>query len=511
MINLAFNSVIKRFLQIRNRRIQRFIQYPYQSQRETLFRLLNKTQATYYGSKHHFSAIRKEKQFSKQVPLIEYDDIKHHIDHMMRGGEDILWPGQVKWFAKSSGTTSDKSKFIPIPKDNLQNCHIRSSWDAVTLLYKNKPEARIFADKNLVMGGSLNYFKSFPETRFGDVSAIMIHNMPLVGRPFYTPDFETALLADWETKIERMANLCSREEVAVFGGVPSWTLILFRRILEITGKENMLQIWPGIQAYFHGGVGFDPYREQFKLLFPGEQLSYMEIYNASEGYFAIQDQLDSDGMLLLLDNGIYYEFIPLEELDSENPISLTLPEVELNKVYALVISSNAGLWRYMPGDTIQFVNLNPFRIKVVGRTKQFINVFGEEVMISNTDKALATTCLKHSAIVSEYTVAPIYLNGKEKGGHQWLIEFEKSPADIIKFQQDLDKNLQAVNSDYEAKRFKDLALACLRIVDLPTGSFLRWMKKRNKMGGQHKIPRLSNNRRYVNEILDMIKESSSYD
>jgi hypothetical protein len=351
------------------------------------------------------------------------------------------------------------------------------------------------------MGGSHYAYEPFPQSRIGDVSAIMIEHMPSIARPFFTPDFETALLPNFEEKLNRLVELLPKERLVMLGGVPTWTVVLFNRILEHTGKNNLLEIWPDLEAYVHGGVSFSPYREQFKRFIPREDFIYQEIYNASEGFFAIQNDSNEDGMLLLVDNGVYYEFVPFEEWDSEFPRTIGLADVEKGKHYAIVITTNSGLWRYMPGDTVMFTSTMPYKIKVTGRTKQFVNAFGEEVMVSNTDKALAETCKFLNVEVAEYTVAPIYFNGKGKGGHEWLIEFDRQPADIEQFKNVLDQNLQRVNSDYEAKRHKNLALdrLCARI--LPRGTFHLWLRSKGKFGGQNKVPRLANHRQYVDDIL----------
>jgi hypothetical protein len=440
------------------------------------------------------------------VPLSEYDDLEPYIKRMMDGAYNILWPGFVNWYAKSSGTTSKKSKFIPVPKENLRRNHIKGSWDVVTLLYKDIANAQMFENKNLVMGGSLSNYEHNPMTTYGDISAIMLYNMPIIGRPFYTPDFRTALMHNWDEKIDRMVETCSKERISMFGGVPSWTIVLFRKILEATGKSNMLEVWPDVQAYVHGGVGFDPYREQFKQFIPKDDFTYLEVYNASEGYFAIQDDLQTRDMLLLLDNGVYFEFLPMSEYGTSNPITVGLQDVELDLNYAMVVSTNAGLWRYIIGDTIKFTNLKPYKIQITGRTKHFINAFGEEVMVSNTDRALAVTCEKFNLETRDYTVAPVYFSEGAKARHEWLIEFEKNPPDLEAFRIALDKNLQSVNSDYEAKRYKSMALENLSVEVLPKYTFYKWMERRGKLGGQNKVPRLSNDRKYVDDILNFISE-----
>ena len=487
--------------------IERFMSYPINAQNEVWDNLITSAEDTVFGNKYAFNKIQDRREFAEKVPLQDYESLKPYIKRMMHGEKDVLWPGLVEWFSKSSGTTGDKSKFIPVSSQNLKKCHIRGSWDTLTLLYHNRPDSQIFAGKNLLMGGTLVSFDEYKNTKIGDVSAIMMANMPSFAKPFYAPNLEIGLMSEWEKKIELTAREALNLNITMLGGVPTWTIVLFRKLLEITGKSNILEVWPQFETYIHGGVSFTPYKEQFKEFLPSDAINYVEIYNASEGYFAVQNDLLQDDMLLLLDNGVYYEFLPMEELDADHPRTLLLEEVELGKNYALVISTNAGLWRYMPGDTIVFTNLSPFKIKVSGRTQQFINAFGEEVMVSNTDKALAKTCKEHNAEVTEYTVAPHYFEKDGKGSHEWLVEFEKQPENLERFASDLDKNLQAINSDYEAKRYKNMALEPLSIQVLPKGIFHNWMKKRGKFGGQNKIPRLANHRKYVEDILNFMNQS----
>ncbi len=496
------------YLKQRMGRIQKFMNYPHLVQAQVLRDLIAASKHTQWGKKFGYRHIKSEKDFARQTPIFHYDQLKPYIKRMMHGEKDVLWGGQVKWYAKSSGTTSDKSKFVPVTNKNLFTNHIRGNWDTLSLLYQNKSDARVFADKSLVLAGSLSQFPANPETTIGDISAIMTARMPMVGRPFYTPDFKTALMSEWEEKIERTAQL-TKEDKSIFmlGGVPTWIIVLFRRVLELTGKENITEVWPNLSVYVHGGVGFAPYREQFRQLIPKKDFVYMEAYNASEGFFSVQQNLRDRDMLLLLNNGAYYEFLPMEEWDSPNPKAISLKEVEIGKNYALVVSTNAGLWRYIIGDTVTFTSKYPYKIKITGRTKQFINAFGEEVMVENTDKALALTCRQTCSIVTEYTVGPIYFSRSGKGGHQWLVEFEKAPASISQFTRLLDKNLQQINSDYEAKRYKSMALEQLQLIVLPKGTFYNWMRARGKFGVQNKIPRLANHRKHLREILGLIQEN----
>ncbi|MBP6238416.1 MAG: GH3 auxin-responsive promoter family protein [Saprospiraceae bacterium] len=504
MLYSFFNTLVKGYLKYRRNRIQDMYDDPFGLQQEVFYNLIDKLKNTEYGKSLHNGNIKTLEDFQKYIPVVDYEALFPYIDKMMQGKENILWPGKVTWFAKSSGTTNDKSKFIPITDDNLFDNHVASSWDAMSILYGNRPDARIFDGKNLLMGGSLNHVNSNLIT--GDVSAILLNNMPAIGRPFYTPDFETALMADWEEKIEKMARVCSKEDVVMFAGVPTWTIVLFKRILEITGKDNMCEVWPNVKTYFHGGVGFDPYVEQFKKFLPKEDIEYYEAYNASEGYFAVQDRLYEKGMLLLLDNAIFYEFIPSDQVDSPDPMTLTLQDVELDKDYCIVISTSSGLWRYKPGDMVRFVTLNPYRIMVSGRTKHYINVFGEEVMVHNTDKALRETCARCGGVIADYTVAPLYMSDASKGGHEWLIEFEEIPSDLPTFEKVLDDQLRLTNSDYDAKRHKSMALQALKIQLAPKNTFNHWLKAKGKLGGQSKIPRLSNNRKYLDELLIFINQ-----
>lgn len=501
------NRIFRWYHRQRFKDLQRTIQHPAETQKALLHQLIDATKHTEWGRLYDYRSIQTPEVFATRVPVSDYDDLKPYIRRMMHGEKDVLWGGQVRWFSKSSGTTSDKSKFIPVSTQNLKECHIRGTWDTMTLFYHNRPDARQFELKSMVMGGSLARFEAYPRTMIGDVSAIMTQHMPLIGRPFYTPDRKTAMLPDWETKLELLAqNAINEPNIVMIGGVPTWTVVLFRRMLELTGKSNILEIWPHFQVYIHGGVSFTPYKKQFEEFFPSPSVSYQEIYNASEGYFAVQDDLATDDMLLLLNNGIYYEFLPMEEWDKPHPKSVPLWEVEADKNYAMVISTNSGLWRYLPGDTITFTSTNPYKIRITGRIKQFVNAFGEEVMVENTDKALAEACEAFDAIVSDYTVAPIYFKGTGKGGHEWLIEFEKPPLDLEKFITQLDINLQKVNSDYEAKRHRSIALERLRLRPVPTGTFHNWLRSKGKLGGQHKVPRLANHREYVEEILGLLGE-----
>lgn len=470
-------------------------------QDQTRKSLLHRASNTEPGRRYAFANITTHRQYADQIPLTNYENIKDDIRRMMNGESDVLWSGDVKWYAKSSGTTDDRSKYLPVTEHSLYRNNVAASWDSMAILYHEDPACQVFHKKSLIMGGAIAPWEGNPDVTVGDISAILLHRMPAVGRPFYSPDFTTACLPDWEDKIVKMSKICVDNDIVMFGGVPTWTIVLFNRILEQTGANNMLEVWPDVKYYFHGGVGFAPYVDQFAKYFPDPKFRYFEVYNASEGYFAVQDRTGEPGMLLFVDNDIYYEFIPIDQLSDEHPESLPIAEVKIGQHYAIVISTSAGLWRYMPGDTVTFTSLAPYRILVSGRTKHFINVFGEEVMVGNTDRALAETISILPAKVSDYTVAPVYMAAGSKGGHQWLIEFEEEPADLDGFAKLLDDNLKQINSDYAAKRYKDMALVQLEILPLPAGTFFRWLASKGKVGGQNKVPRLYNTRKYVDELL----------
>jgi hypothetical protein len=422
----------------------------------------------------------------------------------MNREENLLWNTPVSWFAKSSGTTNDKSKFIPITTESLEDCHYKASKDVLTMYYNYNPDSDLLTGKGLVIGGSHQMCPVNEEAQYGDLSAVLLQNTPVWANWIRTPELSIALLDEWENKIEQLALSTIYENVTSISGVPTWTLVLIKRILEITGKQSLIEVWPNLEMYLHGGVSFRPYKEQFQKLI-GADINYLEMYNASEGFFAAQDSPDADGVLLFLDHGIFYEFMPVEEYGKENPRTIGLNKVELNKNYAPVISTNGGLWRYIVGDTIEFTSLNPFRIKVTGRLKHFINAFGEELMVANADKAIAIASAKTNSIVNDYTAAPVYFSDNSNGTHEWLIEFEKQPQHIQEFAYELDCALKNINSDYEAKRHKDIALRMPVIHNLPANTFTDWLRSKGKLGGQHKVPRLSNERKFVEEILSAVK------
>ena len=481
------------------------MKYPNEVQEEWFEQLITRAENTEWGKKHHYKSITNLTEFKERVPIQTYDTLKPYIERMLLGEQNVLWPSEIRWFAKSSGTTNDRSKFIPVSEDALEECHFKGGRDLLTIYFNNRPDAKMFTGKILTLGGSHQISQLSPDTSFGDLSAVLMKNLPLWAEFHRTPDLDIALLENFEEKIERMAHATKDVNVTSISGVPTWNLLLFKRILEITGKKNLLEVWPNLEMYFHGAVNFTPYREQFKKLIPDENMYYLENYNASEGFFGIQDTKEPGEMLLMLDYGVFYEFLPLENLHDEHPHTLTLDEVQLDKNYALIISTNAGLWRYMIGDTIKFTSLAPFRIQITGRTKHFINAFGEELIIDNAERALEEACSQTGAVIRDYTAAPIYFSGDECGAHEWLIEFEKKPTEFERFVDIMDETLRRVNSDYDAKRFKDMALRRPIVRNMPRDTFFNWMRNRGKLGGQHKVPRLANNREYVDAIVKVVE------
>lgn len=495
------NPAIKGLLKLRWSSIDNYLLNPYSTQMMVFNSLIHDGQFTAFGKDHGFRHINQIKEFKQQVPLHEYDDLKPYIDRMMRGEQNVLWNSPISWFAKSSGTTSDKSKFIPVSNESLVECHYKSAKDVLALYYRNFPQSEILTGKCLTLGGSHELNQLNADSYYGDLSAVMLQNMSFFTHLIRTPDLSIALMQEWEEKIDRMARATINEDVTSIAGVPTWTIVLIKYIFEITGKNNLHDIWPNLELYMHGGVNFTPYQQQFNTLIPSKRMRYLENYNASEGFFAAQDIIDRDGMLLFLNHGIFYEFLPIEAYKKTDARTLQLDEVELDQQYALVISTNAGLWRYLVGDTIKFVSVNPYRIKVTGRLKHFINAFGEEVIVDNTDAAIASACKRTGAMVADYTAAPVYMNESQNGAHEWLIEFNRAPESITAFTEILDATLQQLNSDYEAKRHKNIALSMPLVHAMPSGTFNAWLKHKGKLGGQHKVPRLSNERGIIDDIL----------
>ena len=499
------NSVASWFLRKRFQQIEYFMTHPNEVQEALLMGLISKAKDTELGVKYGFSSIKSYADFARQVPITTYEEYQPYIERSRTGENNIFWPTPIKWFAKSSGTTNAKSKFIPVSQESLEDCHYEASKDLLSIYLNNNPDSQLFTGKGLRLGGSKELYKEHG-TSFGDLSAILIDNMPFWAEYSSTPKNSISLLSDWEIKMQAIVDDTITENVTSLMGVPSWMLVLLNNVLETTGKDNIHKVWPDLEVYFHGGVSFAPYRDQYSAILPKSNLRYYEVYNASEGFFAIQDTNDSSELLLMLDYGIFYEFIPMDTYDTLEERVIPLSEVEVGKNYAIIITTNAGLWRYQIGDTVRFTSTSPYRIKVSGRTKHFINVFGEELIIENAETALEKTIQQIPCEIKDYTVAPIFMEGKEKGAHEWVIEFDTPPANLEDFRQCLDLELQKVNSDYQAKRFNDTTLRLLEIEVARKDLFYDWLKDQDKLGGQHKIPRLSNSRAFADKLKSMNKK-----
>ncbi|QNM85534.1 GH3 auxin-responsive promoter family protein [Polaribacter pectinis] len=496
------NSIISWFLKKRKHQIELFLKYPNDVQEELLLKLISSAKRTEFGKQHSFSSFRNYKDFAANVPIQQYETFEPLIERCRKGEQNLFWPTPIKWFAKSSGTTNAKSKFIPVSDEALEYCHMKAGKDMLCLYINNNENAQLFTGKGLRLGGSSEVYKD-NNSYFGDLSAIITENLPFWADFSSAPSMEVALLAEWETKMEAIINETINENITSLVGVPSWMLVLLNRVLEKTGKDNILEVWPNLEVYFHGGVNFNPYREQYKKLIPKADFKYYETYNASEGFFAIQDKNGSKELLLMLDYGIFYEFIPMSDYDGENSKAIPLSEVKKGINYAILITTNAGLWRYLIGDTVKFTSTDPYRIKITGRTKHHINVFGEELIIENAEEGLKLACEKTNATINEYTVGPIFMDGTKSGGHEWIIEFENAPKSMDYFTEILDNALKSINSDYEAKRYQNMTLALPKIHKAKPGLFYDWLKKKKKLGGQHKVPRLSNSREFVEELLKL--------
>ncbi|MFD1062280.1 GH3 auxin-responsive promoter family protein [Winogradskyella litorisediminis] len=496
------NSIASWFLKKRFHQIELFLKYPHEVQNELLFSLLKMAKNTEVGKQYDFASIKSYREFNERLPVVNYEAVQPQIERARRGEHNIFWPEPIKWFAKSSGTTSAKSKFIPVSTSALEDCHYAASKDLLCMYLNNNPESQLFTGKSLRLGGSKELYEE-NGTVFGDLSAILIDNMPFWAEFSSTPSSKVSLMSEWETKMKAIVDETINEKVTSLAGVPSWMLVLLNNILDQTGKDNLFEIWPNLEVYFHGGVSFNPYIEQYRAILPKPSFKFYEIYNASEGFFAIQDQNNSGDLLLMLDYGIFYEFIPMDTYGSESQKVIPLSEVELNKNYAVIITTNSGLWRYKIGDTVRFVSLNPYRIKVSGRTKHHINAFGEELIIENAEDALKKVCKLTGAEIVDYTAAPIFMQGKEKGAHEWLIEFKKAPENFNQFSEAFDNALQSLNSDYEAKRYNNMTLNQPTIHQARPNLFYDWLKQNDKLGGQHKVPRLSNSRDYLDELLSL--------
>ena len=504
----VLNSFMTWIFKSRLGQIEKFKQEPHSVQRTTLVELLEAAKQTEFGKTHHFEKIKSYQDFAKRVPLFDYESFTPYLEKNIKGKQQVFWPSDIKWFAKSSGTTAGRSKYIPVSDESLEECHFKGGKDMVSLYVSNFPDTKVFTGKSLTVGGALEKDLLHPKgiARAGDVSAVIMHNLPIWAQFIRTPSLETALMSDWEAKIERMARETMDENVTSIAGVPTWTIVLLQRILELKKASNILEVWPNLEVFFHGAVAFGPYRNLFKELIPSDKMRYMETYNASEGFFGMQDQPDSDELLLLLDYGIFYEFILTEDLEKENPRVISLEGVEVGKNYALLISTNGGLWRYKIGDTVKFTSVLPYRFRISGRTKHFINAFGEEVIVENAEAAISYACEQTGATLTNFTAAPIYFeDSQSKGAHEWVVEFKSPPSDLENFADILDQHLREINSDYDAKRHKNLALQRLQLHAAPVGLFESWLAKKGKLGGQHKVPRLSNSREFMDEILGMIE------
>ncbi len=494
------NSIASWFLKKRFHQIELFLKYPNEVQNELLFSLLKFAKDTEIGKQYDFASIKSYKEFNERVPVVSYETMQPLIERSRNSEQNIFWPSPIKWFAKSSGTTNAKSKFIPVSAESLEDCHYAASKDLLCMYLNNNEDSQLFTGKSLRLGGSKELYKE-NGTVFGDLSAILIDNMPFWAEFSSTPSSRVSLMSEWETKMQAIVEETINENVTSLAGVPSWMLVLLNNVLEATGKESLFDIWPNLEAYFHGGVSFNPYVDQYKAILPNKSFKYYEIYNASEGFFAIQDQNYSSDLLLMLDYGIFYEFIPMDTYGTNDQKVIPLSDVKLNTNYAVVITTNAGLWRYKIGDTIRFVSLNPHRIKVSGRTKHHINAFGEELIIENAENALKKVCKRTSAEIVDYTAAPIFMKGKEKGAHEWIIEFKTPPENMSYFEELFDNALKSLNSDYEAKRYNNMTLNKPTIHSARPNLFYDWLKENDKLGGQHKVPRLSNTRDYVDALL----------
>lgn len=500
------NSIIKWINYKRIYQIELYRKHAEDIQTEVLFDLLSSSGKTEWGKMLDYPSIKSLRQFRERVPVQSYEQVKPFIDRMISGEKNILWPGEIIWFAKSSGTTNSKSKFIPVSKESLEECHFRGGKDVLAIYHRNYPDSKTLTGKSLTLGGSHNISSLSNRSYYGDLSAILIENLPFWTDFSRTPPTEIALIEEFEEKIEKITKASILDNVTSFSGVPSWNLVLLKYVLEYTGKDSILEVWPNLEVFIHGGIKFEPYRKQFQKIIPSPGMRYMETYNASEGFFGIQDDLSSDDLLLMLDYGIFYEFIPPEEINNEYPKAIPLWEVEKGVNYAIVISTNGGLWRYLIGDTVIFTSKNPYKIRITGRTKHFINAFGEEVIIDNAEKALSLACLSSGASIREYTAGPIFMGDNQKGTHQWLIEFETQPDSLEKFTRVLDDKLKEINSDYESKRYKNITLELPHVTSVKEGTYLEWMRRRGKIGGQNKVPRLSNDRTFLEPLIKIHNE-----
>jgi hypothetical protein len=476
-----------------------FMRNPFDIQQQWFHKLLQAGKKTIYGQKYGFENITKLESFRKNVPIVEYHDLFPYIQRVRNGEKNVLWNTPIRLFSKSSGTTSERSKFIPVSSESLHSCHFKAGRDTYSLYCNAYPKTEIFQGYALGMGGHLS---KDPSTNMysGDLSALLMKELPYFAQRKRKPPLHIALMDEWESKIEKLAETTISSNITHILGVPSWTLLLLKRILEKTQQPNIRSVWKNMEVFFHGGVSFEPYHKEYERIMSSD-VHYFQTYNASEGYFAIQDRLDAKDMLLLLDHGIFYEFMPMTEAGKEFPKLFSLDEIELNVNYGLVITTNGGLWRYLVGDTIAFTSKDPFRIRITGRTRYFINAVGEEVILDNVEKALQEALSQCDAVVEEYTGGPVYAENDRKARHEWIFEFDKAPDDIQRFTEMFDHALQKTNSDYAAKRYQNMILDIPIIHIAPPGTFYEWMRKRGKLGGQHKVPRLANDRTHLDSIL----------
>lgn len=500
---MSLTRIISKVFLPRQKELERYVKDAEALQWQTLSNIVSEAQNTEYGRSHLYGNINSYNDFANNVPINTYEELKEDIDRMRHGENDVLWRGRVKWYAKSSGTTNDKSKFIPVSADGLHHIHYAGGRDVVALYLSNNPDSHIFEGKSLILGGSHSANYNLPNSLVGDLSAILIENINPLANLLRVPKKATALLSDFEIKRDRIAHETMDQNITNISGVPSWMLSVLSRVMELTGKEHLEEVWPNLEVFFHGGVAFTPYRKQYEQLIASKKMHYMETYNASEGFFGIQSDPTDPSMLLMVDYDVFYEFIPIDDVDKETPDIIPLQGIELGKNYAMVISTSCGLWRYMIGDTVKFTSKDPYKFIITGRTKHFINAFGEELIVDNAEKGLEYACGQTGAEVLEYTAAPVFMDDKAKCRHQWLIEFAKEPEDLNQFAMILDKHLQEINSDYEAKRYKNITLQHLEIIKARRGLFNDWFKMKGKLGGQHKIPRLSNSRECIEEMLKM--------
>ncbi len=501
-------DLMRRVLSPRLRQLDKYPTAAEELQLAVLRRLVGQARDTEWGRKHNFANVHTYEQFAQSSPVNTYEELKSYIDRMRHGESDVLWRGSVKWYAKSSGTTNDKSKFIPVSKQGLRDTHYRGGTDAVVWYLRNNPKSRLFQGRALILGGSHQPNYNVAGSLVGDLSAILIENINPLVNLFRVPKKETALLADFEVKRDLIAREAMQKDVTNLSGVPSWMMSVINRVLELSGKDTLSEVWRNLEVFFHGGVAFTPYRQQYERLIPSERMHYMETYNASEGFFALQDDPADKAMSLMIDYGVFYEFIPMSEFGKPNATVVPLWGVEPGRNYAMLISTSSGLWRYQIGDTVRFESVRPYKIVISGRTKSFINAFGEELIVDNAERGLQEACRQTGAQVSEYTAAPVFMDAQGKCRHQWLVEFSVAPADLQQFADILDSTLQQLNSDYEAKRHKDITLQRLELISVPQGTFEQWLKSKGKLGGQHKVPRLNNERTLVEEILQQLQQKN---